>query len=65
MAGSRVSFAKRPAERISREMRTEAQLPSRPLPFDTDLVPKSAFEAVARAFAHVPQRRADWTSRRA
>jgi endo-1,4-beta-xylanase len=32
------------------------QLPSRPLPFDVDLRPKSAFEAMARAFTHAPQR---------
>jgi endo-1,4-beta-xylanase len=29
---------------------------SRPLPFDADLEPKPACEAVARAFAHAPQR---------
>jgi endo-1,4-beta-xylanase len=34
------------------------QLPSRPLPFDARLNPKSAFEAMARAFTHAPQRRA-------
>ena len=34
------------------------QLPSRPLPFDADLEPKAAFEAMARAFTHAPQRRA-------
>jgi endo-1,4-beta-xylanase len=34
------------------------QLPSRPLPFGADLEPKPAFEAVARAFRHAPQRRA-------
>jgi endo-1,4-beta-xylanase len=32
--------------------------PSRPLPFDMDLEPKPAFDAVARAFAHAPQREA-------
>lgn len=32
------------------------QVPSRPLPFDADLEPKQAFEAVASAFAHAPQR---------
>ena len=32
------------------------QLPSRPLPFDAHLEPKLAFEAMARAFAHAPQR---------
>ena len=31
-------------------------LPSRPLPFDADLKPKPAFDAVAHAFAHAPQR---------
>lgn len=31
-------------------------LPSRPLPFDADLRPKPAFDAVAQAFAHAPQR---------
>jgi endo-1,4-beta-xylanase len=31
-------------------------LPSRPLPFDADLKPKPAFEAIAQAFAHAPQR---------
>jgi endo-1,4-beta-xylanase len=30
--------------------------PSRPLPFDTDLEPKSAFDAIAGAFAHAPRR---------
>jgi endo-1,4-beta-xylanase len=35
------------------------QLPSRPLPFDADLAPKPAFEAMARAFAHAPERRPD------
>src|SRR5215469_7982455 len=29
---------------------------SRPLPFDTDLKPEPAFEAMARAFTHAPQR---------
>jgi endo-1,4-beta-xylanase len=33
------------------------QLSSRPLPFDADLQPKSAFEAMAWAFTHAPQRR--------
>ena len=33
-------------------------LPSRPLPFDSDLKPKPAFEAIAQAFAHAPQRAA-------
>ena len=33
-------------------------LPSRPLPFDADLKPKPAFEAIAQAFAHAPQRAA-------
>ena len=31
-------------------------LPSRPLPFDADLRPKSASEAIAHAFAHAPSR---------
>jgi len=31
-------------------------LPSRPLPFDSDLQPKSASEAIARAFADAPER---------
>jgi endo-1,4-beta-xylanase len=31
-------------------------LPSRPLPFDSELQPKSASEAIARAFAHAPER---------
>jgi endo-1,4-beta-xylanase len=31
-------------------------LPSRPLPFDADLRPKSATEAIAHAFAHAPGR---------
>ena len=34
------------------------QLSSRPLPFDADLKPKPAFQAMARAFTHAPQRRA-------
>ena len=33
-------------------------LPSRPLPFDADLKPKPAFEAIAQAFGHAPQRAA-------
>jgi endo-1,4-beta-xylanase len=33
-------------------------LPSRPLPFDADLRPKPAFEAIAQAFAQAPQRAA-------
>jgi endo-1,4-beta-xylanase len=33
-------------------------LPSRPLPFDADLRPKPAFEAIAQAFVHAPQRTA-------
>jgi endo-1,4-beta-xylanase len=33
-------------------------LPSRPLPFDADLKPKPAFEAIAQAFTHAPQRAA-------
>ena len=33
-------------------------MPSRPLPFDADLKPKPAFEAIAQAFAHAPQRAA-------
>jgi endo-1,4-beta-xylanase len=33
-------------------------MPSRPLPFDSDLKPKPAFEAIAQAFAHAPQRAA-------
>ena len=33
-------------------------MPSRPLPFDADLKPKPAFEAIAKAFAHAPQRAA-------
>lgn len=32
--------------------------PSRPLPFDADLKPKPAYEAIARAFAHAPTRAA-------
>jgi endo-1,4-beta-xylanase len=40
---------------IARERRD--QLPSRPLPFDAVLEPKLAFEAMARAFTHAPQRR--------
>jgi len=32
--------------------------PSRPLPFDAELKPKPAFEAIAQAFAHAPQRTA-------
>ena len=32
---------------------------SRPLPFDADLKPKPAFEAIAQAFAHSPQRAAE------
>jgi endo-1,4-beta-xylanase len=32
--------------------------PSRPLPFDADLKPKPAFEAIAQAFAQAPQRAA-------
>jgi endo-1,4-beta-xylanase len=32
--------------------------PSRPLPFDVDLKPKRACEAIARAFRHAPQRAA-------
>jgi endo-1,4-beta-xylanase len=32
--------------------------PSRPLPFDADLKPKPAFEAIAQAFAYAPQRAA-------
>ena len=31
-------------------------LPSRPLPFDADLRPKSAFEAIGHALAHAPSR---------
>jgi endo-1,4-beta-xylanase len=31
---------------------------SRPLPFDADLKPKPACEAMAQAFAHAPQRAA-------
>ena len=31
-------------------------LPSRPLPFDADLQPKSACEAIAHAFSHAPVR---------
>jgi endo-1,4-beta-xylanase len=34
------------------------ELLSRPLPFDADLKPKPAFEAIAQAFAHAPQRKA-------
>ena len=34
------------------------RLPARPLPFDADLKPKPAFDAMARAFAHAPQRQA-------
>ena len=33
-------------------------MPSRPLPFDADLKPEPAFEAIAQAFAHAPQRAA-------
>ena len=33
-------------------------LPSRPLPFDAELKPKPAFDAVAQAFVHAPQRAA-------
>ena len=33
-------------------------LPSRPLPFDADLKPKPAFEAIAQAFVHAPPRAA-------
>jgi endo-1,4-beta-xylanase len=33
-------------------------LPSRPLPFDADLKPKPAFEAIAQALVHAPQRAA-------
>jgi GH35 family endo-1,4-beta-xylanase len=33
-------------------------VPSRPLPFDADLKPKPAFEAIAQAFAHAPHRAA-------
>jgi endo-1,4-beta-xylanase len=33
-------------------------LPSRPLPFDADLKPKPAFDAIAQAFARAPQRAA-------
>jgi endo-1,4-beta-xylanase len=33
-------------------------LPSRPLPFDAQLKPKPAFQAIAQAFAHAPQRAA-------
>jgi endo-1,4-beta-xylanase len=33
-------------------------LSSRPLPFDADLKPKPAFEAIAQAFAHAPERAA-------
>ena len=32
--------------------------PSRPLPFDSDLKPKPAFDAIAGAFAHAPDRKA-------
>jgi endo-1,4-beta-xylanase len=32
--------------------------PSRPLPFDAHLKPKPAFDAIAQAFAHAPQRAA-------
>jgi endo-1,4-beta-xylanase len=35
--------------------RKDAML-SRPLPFDADLKPKPAFDAIAQAFAHAPQR---------
>ena len=31
---------------------------SRPLPFDADLKPKPAFDAIAQAFAHAPHRAA-------
>jgi endo-1,4-beta-xylanase len=34
------------------------QLPSRPLPFGADLKPKPAFEAIAHAFTHTPERAA-------
>jgi endo-1,4-beta-xylanase len=33
-------------------------MPSRPLPFDADLKPKPAFDAIAQAFVHAPQRTA-------
>jgi endo-1,4-beta-xylanase len=33
-------------------------MPSRPLPFDADLRPKPAFDAIAQAFVHAPQRTA-------
>jgi endo-1,4-beta-xylanase len=39
------------------KLRTDS-MPSRPLPFDADLKPKPAFEAIAQAFAHAPQRSA-------
>jgi endo-1,4-beta-xylanase len=32
------------------------QFPSRPLPFDADLKPKQAFEAMVQAFSHAPKR---------
>jgi len=35
------------------------RLPARPLPFDADLEPKPAFDAMVRAFANAPQRPAD------
>jgi endo-1,4-beta-xylanase len=35
------------------------RLPSRPLPFGTDLEPKPAFEAMARAFTHAAPRRTE------
>jgi endo-1,4-beta-xylanase len=33
-------------------------MPSRPLPFDANLKPKPAFDAIAQAFVHAPQRAA-------
>jgi endo-1,4-beta-xylanase len=42
-------------ETYQSKWRSEAS-PSRPLPFDAELKPKPAFEAIAQAFAHAPQR---------
>ena len=44
-------------ETYEAKWRTDGVL-SRPLPFDTDLEPKPACEAIAQSFAHAPQRAA-------